>query len=309
MSAITFSLHIGVNSVDTNHYKGWDGRLQGCENDALFYHDIAKREGCTRTEVLLSSDASKLPTSKAVLAFLDQGIADLHQGDNLIITYSGHGGTVEDKNHDEDDFQDETWCLYDRQLLDDELFQRFGRFKPGVNIFVISDSCHSGSIVRGDTSEATPGTTPESTPDTRLRRFVPRDKLFDTFQANRYIYEPLMRLPIVRTEDIPASVLQLGACQDNEYAMEDGPNGLFTKTIMKILERNAEISSYQELLVRTKRALTGIQQPNLLSYGSNHQLLIRSKPFGSSFHEGSYVPVPFFEERGSLIIECGVEEG
>ncbi|MET0299555.1 MAG: hypothetical protein ABW036_07330, partial [Flavitalea sp.] len=105
MSAITFSLHIGVNSVDTNHYKGWDGRLHGCENDALFYHQIAKREGCKRTEILLSSDASKLPTSKAVLGFLDLGIADLRQGDNLIITYSGHGGIVEDKNHDEDDFQ------------------------------------------------------------------------------------------------------------------------------------------------------------------------------------------------------------
>ena len=28
------SLNIGLNSVDPNHYGGWDGQLAGCENDA-----------------------------------------------------------------------------------------------------------------------------------------------------------------------------------------------------------------------------------------------------------------------------------
>ena len=33
------SLNIGLNSVDPNHYGGWDGQLAGCENDA---NDMAK---------------------------------------------------------------------------------------------------------------------------------------------------------------------------------------------------------------------------------------------------------------------------
>jgi hypothetical protein len=300
MSASSFSLHIGINGVDKIHYRGWEGRLQGCENDALFYYQLAQKEGCKVSKVLLTSDHSNMPESKNVLGFLDFSIQELNEGDNLIITYSGHGGIVEDKNYDEEDFQDETWCLYDRQLLDDELFARFSRFKAGVNIFVISDSCHSGSVTKG---------VDETAQDTRVKRFVPREQLFETFQANRTIYEPYMRMPLIRDDDIAASVLQLGACQDNEYAMEDGNNGLFTKTIMKILERNGDIGSYQELLVRSKRALTGIQKPNLICYGSKHQQLVKLRPFGSSYISGTTNRMDFINETGSLIVEVtGVHE-
>ena len=65
-----------------------------------------------------------------------------------MLTYSGHGGQLKDENNDEDDFLDETWCLYDRQYVDDELNARLRDFKPGVKIFVLSDACHSGTVVK-----------------------------------------------------------------------------------------------------------------------------------------------------------------
>jgi len=43
---------------------------------------------------------------------------------------------------------DETWVLYDRQLVDDELYKIWSKFKPGVRILVLSDSCHSGTVPR-----------------------------------------------------------------------------------------------------------------------------------------------------------------
>ena len=49
---------------------------------------------------------------------------------------------------DEADKQDETWCLYDGQLIDDELYFELSKFAPGVRILVLSDSCHSGTVVR-----------------------------------------------------------------------------------------------------------------------------------------------------------------
>ena len=45
--------------------------------------------------------------------------------------------------------QDETWCIYsDRQLVDDELYSLWAQFAAGVRIFVLSDSCHSGTVLK-----------------------------------------------------------------------------------------------------------------------------------------------------------------
>ena len=47
-----------------------------------------------------------------------------------------------------EDGYDETWVLYDRQLVDDELYTLWSKFAPGVRIVVLSDSCHSGTAIR-----------------------------------------------------------------------------------------------------------------------------------------------------------------
>ena len=39
------SLNIGLNSVDPNHYGGWNGQLAGCENDANDMASIATTAG------------------------------------------------------------------------------------------------------------------------------------------------------------------------------------------------------------------------------------------------------------------------
>jgi len=57
---------------------------------------------------------------------------------------------VPDRNgEDEEDRSDETWVAYDRQIVDDELYALWGKFAAGVRIFVLSDSCHSGTVARG----------------------------------------------------------------------------------------------------------------------------------------------------------------
>ena len=43
---------------------------------------------------------------------------------------------------------DETWVCYYRQFIDDELYELWGKFKAGVRILVLSDSCHSGTVLR-----------------------------------------------------------------------------------------------------------------------------------------------------------------
>src|SRR5690349_18204302 len=87
-------------------------------------------------------------TADSVIAAIGQASNDLGPQDILFLTYSGHGGQVADEAGDEDDGKDETWVLYDRQLVDDELYALWAKFQPGVRIIMLSDSCHSGTMAR-----------------------------------------------------------------------------------------------------------------------------------------------------------------
>lgn len=137
------SIHIGLNHVDPDAYNGWDGELSGCINDATDMKSIADGLGYTST-IITDSDA----TSCRVISEIGQAADELQSGDILFLSYSGHGGQVDDVNSDEDDSLDETWVLYDRQLIDDELYCLWSRFRAGVRVIVLSDSCHSGTVLR-----------------------------------------------------------------------------------------------------------------------------------------------------------------
>jgi metacaspase-1 len=137
------SLHIGLNAVSADHYGGWSGQLAACEFDAKDMAAIAKAQEMTST-VLLTKHATR---AKA-LDGIRSAAKTLKSGDLFFLTYSGHGGQVPDVSGDESDKQDETWCLYDGQLIDDELYYELSLFAAGVRILVLSDSCHSGTVTR-----------------------------------------------------------------------------------------------------------------------------------------------------------------
>jgi hypothetical protein len=154
--AKAISLHIGINQYDKsayfNRYKIQIGHLPNCCNDARACKGIAERFGYA-TNVLLDEKA----TAKNLLSCIERIAQHLQGGDLFFLSFSGHGGQVLDKDGDEQRHQyegyraddlDETWCLYDQMVIDDELFDAFGRFRPGVRLLVISDSCYSGTSVK-----------------------------------------------------------------------------------------------------------------------------------------------------------------
>ena len=113
------SLHIGLNAVARAHYGGWSGRLAACEFDANDMAAIARSRGI-RPKVLLT----KAATRAKVLAGIRSAATRLKKGDLFLLTYSGHGGQLPDVTSEEKDGRDETWCLYDGELIDDELYLR-----------------------------------------------------------------------------------------------------------------------------------------------------------------------------------------
>src|SRR5262249_25376784 len=140
-AATGLSLHIGLNRVDSAAYGFTVPELAGCINDANDMQDIARSKGFL-TRQLLDGDA----TSAAVVSSIEQAAERLKAGDIFLISYSGHGSQIPDPS--EPDQKSETWVLWNRQLIDDELFALWGQFRAGVRILLISDSCHSGTVAR-----------------------------------------------------------------------------------------------------------------------------------------------------------------
>lgn len=142
------ALAIGLNKVNPAHYAGWDGELFACESDAKDMAALARSKGFSVT-IVVTAEAKRMK----VLSELQLAAESLVAGDIFMLSYSGHGGQVYDENGDEksngpDDVLDETWCLFDGQMIDDELYAVFRKFKSGVRILVFSDSCHSGTVAK-----------------------------------------------------------------------------------------------------------------------------------------------------------------
>ena len=145
------SLHIGLNRVDPIHYGGWKGELAACENDARDMETIATSQGFVAQSLL-----TKAATSTAVLGVMEKVAKELFEDDFFLLTYSGHGGQINDAGNDEPDGLDETWVLFDRQLVDDELYAAWSLFRPSVRVLVLSDSCHGGTMTKAMLLDPTP---------------------------------------------------------------------------------------------------------------------------------------------------------
>jgi metacaspase-1 len=255
------SLHIGINRVDPAHYAGWDGQLAACEFDARDMQAIARRQGFA-SQLLLTSSA----TSLAVISAMAAAAKTLEQGGIFWLTYSGHGGQVPDINGDETDRQDETWVLFDRQLIDDELYRIWAKFKSGVRIMVLSDSCHSGTVVRELSVflRANAGA-----PLPTRARFMPSDIARRTYLRHRELYRDIQRsMPEGETAKIKASVLLISGCQDNQTSADGDRNGLFTEKLRKVWANGKFSGGYRLLRDRIAALMPASQTPNYYRAGA-----------------------------------------
>lgn len=258
------SVHIGINSVDPNHYKkpdgtGWEGKLNACERDANDMSKIAEENGF-QTKTILTKDATRKNVEKAI----ENAAKKLDAGDIFLISYSGHGGQVPDFSGDEEevtkgDDMDETWCLYDGQLLDDEIYLLYGKFKPGVRILVFSDSCHSGTVTRvfGDD---------EIVDDSEgAVRAMPKDNADATFFENEKFYAKLGE-SMPKEIHVGAPILLISGCQDEQLSRDGMLNGRFTGFLKKVLA-DGDFTNYKELHQKIEARMPEDQKPNYLMLG------------------------------------------
>jgi hypothetical protein len=266
------ALHIGLNRVDPDHYGGWDGQLAGCEFDANDMDAIAKSKGFSTTVML--TDAAR---SEDVVREIGEAAATLGPGDIFFLTYSGHGGQVPDLNGDDDwDRSDETWVLFDRQLVDDELYALWGAFATGVRIVVLSDSCHSGSVTRNMFYAASPA---NESAGSRFKG-LPRDVQSQTYEAHRDTYDAIQHEnPHGDQVGIGASVLLISGCMDNQLSRDGDRNGLFTQTMKEVWDDGSFPGSYRTFHREIVDRMPSDQTPNYFRVGVIDPVFEQASPF------------------------------
>ena len=266
------SLHIGLNYVDPKHYDGWDGELFACEADADDMTALARSRGF-KTQTILRKNA----TSRSVTAAIGRAARALKKGDIFFLTYSGHGGQVADLNGDEGSFgdtldkKDETWCLFDRQVVDDELAALYAKFKSGVRILVLSDSCHSGSVVRKV----------EAMPRAQGRaRLMPPPKAASVYEKNKKIYDKIQRsVTGAEKQDIKATVILISGCQDRQLSRDGEFNGAFTGMLKTIWDNGAFRGGYRFFRDNIAARMSVDQIPNYFVTGAPNKDFENEQPF------------------------------
>lgn len=211
LNMVGLSLHIGINQVNKQAYYPLSiPDLLACKNDALAMQKLAAKIGY-QTSIIEDEQATYSNVSQAIA----NAAASLNSGDIFFLTYSGHGSQVLDINSDETDGLDETWVLYDRPILDDELYELWSKFKPGVRILVMSDSCHSGTITKDITLS------------------VERNLLKGIEKEKGIICQ--------------ASGILISGCQDKQVSLDGIQNGLFTSKLLEVWNNGLFQGSHRQL--------------------------------------------------------------
>src|SRR5262249_7686434 len=290
------SVHVGLNSVDPKHYAGWSGDLVACEFDAKDMAALARAQNIKPT-LLLTRRATRANVLEAVRA----AAKTLGSGDLLFLSYSGHGGQIPDVSGDEPDKKDETWCLYDGELIDDEMFNELSSFADGVRIIVLSDSCHSGSVVRARIPETVAGSgrSKMMPPSVAMRTYAQNKAFYDKLQekvaedagrAARSVDPDAALAQLHATGSnrlsgiagkVRASVILISGCQDNQTSMDGDHNGAFTEELLRVWNNghfNPEHGTYVNFHAMIKAGMPASQTPNFFTLGTV-ALFAKQRPF------------------------------
>ncbi|HEX8675391.1 MAG TPA: caspase family protein, partial [Longimicrobium sp.] len=136
------AIHIGVNDPASNRH----ARLSLSEGFAWKMAELSHQAGYGAIHMLCGAEA----TREAVHALLSAAATALRPRDTLFVSFSGHGSQVPDANGDERDGLDETWCLYDGYLVDDDLMDIWRKAAAETRVLVVSESCFAGGMRYAD---------------------------------------------------------------------------------------------------------------------------------------------------------------
>lgn len=267
------ALLIGLNEVKAQHYGGWHGTLNYAEAGVKRVNgEIIALRGFNTPHILLRAQATRLNVQNKLNTLANAAFP----GDLVVVYYAGHGKQEQDKQRLEVDKLDEAWCLYDGLFLDDELWTAWCQFKKGVRILLVSDSCNSGTIGRGDESASL---------DNSLTELFTMEKKMQTYINNQSFYDQLMKNTRgARSKPMEVSLITLTACKSNQKALENKnlQHSEFSYSLLKIWNAGKFVGDYRafyQAILKDVQFRNPNQTPQIIQYGLPDSQFLDSVPF------------------------------
>src|SRR6187200_1653692 len=176
-------------------------------------------------------------------------------------------------------------------LLDEEAYQAFQEFPEGVRIFMLSDSCHSGTVARAVYTQLTAYEPlarqyvraaagyrdPASVGDLRV---IPNAVLVDQLRSRADLYRHVKATAKgARAEDVAASLILISGCQDNQLSADGTTNGLFTEKLLAVWDDGAFTGDYPTFHRRIVAQMPATQTPNYFRAGATDAAFEGQTPF------------------------------
>lgn len=238
--------------IGINYYNSPQNRLNGCINDvknmkAALMAKFGYKESNIKmlTDDTTISDENHQPTTRNILKFLTELIADSANCDEIWIHYSGHGSRVRDMNGDEP--RDASGQALDSIIVpvdidqgpnnfitDDQLYSIIRKTACKGNTFTFWDSCNSGTVC--------------DLPWTF-------DYMYDTQRFARSLIPTR-----VASMGQNVNIISMSGCKDPQYSNDAYANGVyggaFTDALLEAISRNPGNTSilkiYQDVCIVMK---------------------------------------------------------
>lgn len=247
-------------------------QLAGPANDVELFRSVLEETFAFDGEHIrvLSENEAEKPTRENIARGFQVLAETAGKGDQVVILLAGHGSQQPadadaDADDPEPDGYDELFLPRDVEgwdgqigalpnaIVDDEIRDWLAAIRAtGAKVWFLADSCHSGTLVRGDTEERSRRILPE---DLGIPAPAPADgeqsrgggagdggaKIFDNLAQD----DGLVAMYAARADQETPEFVQLEA--------ENKVYGLFSYTVAGILERSQSTMSYRELIERVSQ--------------------------------------------------------
>jgi hypothetical protein len=248
-----------------------DHQLHGATTDVHLVRDLLiKKYQFPReniAELVEGFGEARRPTLEHIRAGFEELARKSRLGDRVVILLSGHGAQqpAQTKDRTEVDRLDEIFLPADvggwdsksktvtNAIIDNDLGEWLRAIQAkGASVWLIVDSCHSGTMIRGTDDDVVRGVRPEE--------LVPKDVLDEAYRAAQEVRR--QGRPGIVDDWLEPGTTQRGlvalyACQPHERTVETRPpdaHGLMTYTLCQVLNEARGPLTHAELVRRIHRS-------------------------------------------------------